>query len=69
MKLPPDPIMIQILIIREHCHGNGFNIANSILRSDYVILARENSCALFIYLIPEDVLSGNSMALGVTGAL
>ena len=47
--------------------------------SDYVILAREKSCklripgywlhALFIYLIPEDVMSDFSTIFGVTGAL
>ena len=64
--------------ILKHCHGNGFNIANSILRSEYVLISwRARTAAnyvywlhaLFIYLIPEDVLSEFSTIFGVTGAL
>ena len=59
----------------KHCHGNGFNIANSLyyVRISWRARTAANFVyrlhALFIYLIPEDVLSGNSTIFGVTGAL
>ena len=45
----------------KHCHGNRFNIT----AANYVYWLH----ALFIYLIPEDVLSDFSTIFGVTGAL
>ena len=62
----------------KHCHGNDFNILriqesnrefgkleHTILRNDYVYQFR----ALFIYLIPADVLPGNSTTIGIIDTL
>ena len=59
----------------KHCHGNGFNIGNALyyVRISWRARTAANFVyrlhALFIYLIPEDVLSEFSTIFGVTGAL
>ena len=61
----------------KHCHGNGFNIGNSSSLYYVRISWRARTAAnfvyrlhaLFIYMISEDVLSGNSTIFGVTGAI
>ena len=53
-----------ILNIRKCRHGNA-SILHYALRNDYVY----QFYAVFIYLIPEDVLLGDSKAIGITCAL
>ena len=67
---PPPPLRFNyrssfvctILNIRKYRHGNASHYA---LRNDYVY----QFYALFIYLIPENVLPGDSKAIGIICAL